>query len=118
MDTAPGTLVTFKMYINGQWVESASGQHFESHNPYTGKPWALIPRGNAEDVDRAVRAARKAFTSGAWPKDFGIIPASRRDSMIDTLICWHAPHRCTISAKSVSLTTFCSNLESSPRRSG
>ncbi|MEK7876760.1 MAG: aldehyde dehydrogenase, partial [Pseudomonadota bacterium] len=35
---------------------------------YTGKPWALIPRGNAEDVDRAVRAARKAFTAGDWPK--------------------------------------------------
>ncbi|MEK7875888.1 MAG: carnitine dehydratase, partial [Pseudomonadota bacterium] len=51
MDTAAGTLVTYKMYIDGQWVDSASGQQFESHNPYTGKPWALIPRGNAEDVD-------------------------------------------------------------------
>ncbi len=68
MDTAAAALVTYQMYIDGQWVNSASGQYFESHNPYTGKPWALIPRGNAEDVDRAVRAARKAFTSGEWPK--------------------------------------------------
>lgn len=68
MDTAAGTLVTYKMYIDGQWVESASGRRFESQNPYTGRPWALIPRGNAEDVDRAVRAARKAFTAGDWPK--------------------------------------------------
>ena len=68
MDTAAGSLVTYKMYIDGQWVGSASGQQFESHNPFTGKPWALIPRGNAEDIDRAVQAARKAFTSGAWPK--------------------------------------------------
>ena len=68
MDTTAGTLVIYKMYIDGQWVDSASGRRFESHNPYTGKPWALIPRGNAEDVDRAVRAARKAFTTGDWPK--------------------------------------------------
>ncbi len=68
MDTPAATLVKFKMYIEGQWVESASGQHFESHNPFTGQAWALIPRGNAEDVDRAVRAAHKAFTGGEWPK--------------------------------------------------
>jgi aldehyde dehydrogenase (NAD+) len=67
MDTTTETLVTYQMYIDGQWVDSASGQQFESHNPYTGKPWALIPRGNAEDVERAVRAARKAFTAGEWP---------------------------------------------------
>ena len=68
MDTPASTLTKFQMYVDGQWVDSASGQHFESHNPYTGKPWALVPRGNAEDVDRAVRAARKAFISGEWPK--------------------------------------------------
>jgi aldehyde dehydrogenase (NAD+) len=81
MDTTAGTLVTFKMYIDGQWVAAASGQHFESFNPFTGKPWALIPRGNAEDVDRAVRAARKAFTSGEWPK----INASRRGALLRKL---------------------------------
>ena len=49
MDTATGSLTQYKLYIDGRWVDSASGQQFESHNPYTGKPWALIPRGNAED---------------------------------------------------------------------
>ena len=68
MDTATGSLTKYQLYIGGQWVDSASGRQFESHNPYTGKPWALVPRGNAEDVDRAVRAARKAFTTGDWPK--------------------------------------------------
>ena len=81
MDTAAGTLVTFKMYIDGQWVAAASGQTFESFNPYTGKPWALIPRGNADDVDRAVRAARKAFTSGEWPK----MNASKRGALLRKL---------------------------------
>ncbi len=56
------------MFIGGQWVEAESGEHFESDNPYTGKPWALIPRGTRADVDRAVEAARKAFTSGDWPR--------------------------------------------------
>ena len=81
MNTAAGTLVTYKMYIDGQWVDSASGQRFESHNPYTGKPWALIPRGNAEDVDRAVRAARKAFTTGDWPK----LTPSKRGALLRRL---------------------------------
>lgn len=63
-----GALSTYRMYVGGQRVEAASGEYFETDNPYTGKPWALIPRGGAEDADRAVRAAHKAFTSGDWPK--------------------------------------------------
>jgi len=81
MDTATGSLAKYKLYIDGQWVDSASGRHFESHNPYTGKPWALIPRGNAEDVDRAVRAARKAFTSGEWPQ----LTPTRRGALLRKL---------------------------------
>ena len=81
MDTATGSLIKYKLYIDGQWVDSASGQQFESHNPYTGKPWALIPRGNAEDVDRAVRAARKAFTTGEWPK----LTPSKRGALLRKL---------------------------------
>jgi aldehyde dehydrogenase (NAD+) len=74
-------LETYKMYIDGKWVDSASGNHFESDNPYTGRPWALIPKGNAEDVDRAVRAAHRAFTSGDWPK----LTASQRGALLRKL---------------------------------
>src|SRR5258708_7251688 len=81
MDNTAGTLIKLKIDIDGQWVDSASGQHFESFNPYTGKPWALVPRGNAEDVDRAVRTARKAFTSGEWPN----MTASRRGALLRKL---------------------------------
>ena len=56
------------MFIGGEWVEAASGEHFPSDNPYTGKPWASIPRGGAADAARAVEAAHKALTSGEWPK--------------------------------------------------
>jgi len=57
-----------QMLIDGEWTEPASGEYFESFDPFTAKAWTLIPRGNADDVDRAVQAAHRAFTSGEWPK--------------------------------------------------
>ena len=61
-------LQRYRMSIGGEWVEAAGGEHFPSDNPYTGKPWASIPRGGAADAARAVEAAHKALTSGEWPK--------------------------------------------------
>jgi aldehyde dehydrogenase (NAD+) len=75
------TLVPYEMVIGGRRAASVSGQFFESDNPYTGKPWALIPRANAEDVDRAVRAAHQAFTSGEWPR----LMASKRGALLRRL---------------------------------
>lgn len=68
MNTAMQSLEKYKMCINGAWMESASGDYFETDNPYTGQPWALIPQGDEDDVERAVQAAHTAFTSGEWPK--------------------------------------------------
>ena len=79
--TATATLTTYKMYIDGQWVDAASGDHFESDDPFRAEPWALIPRGTAADVDRAVRAAHRAFTSGEWPK----LTASHRGALLRKL---------------------------------
>jgi acyl-CoA reductase-like NAD-dependent aldehyde dehydrogenase len=81
MDTAPVSLVRYKMFIGGEWADAASGACFESHNPYTGKPWALIPRAGREDVDRAVRAAHKAFTEGEWPR----LTATQRGALLRKL---------------------------------
>jgi (Z)-2-((N-methylformamido)methylene)-5-hydroxybutyrolactone dehydrogenase len=69
------------MYIDGRFVDAAGGALFESHNPYLGEPWALIPLGAAEDVDRAVRAAHRAFTSGEWPR----LTASQRGTLLRRL---------------------------------
>jgi phenylacetaldehyde dehydrogenase len=52
---------THRLLIGGQWVDSASGETFETLNPATEEPLARVQRGNAEDIDKAVRAARKAF---------------------------------------------------------
>ena len=55
----------FTMFIGGRSVGALSGATFESQNPYTGKAWASVPDGSAEDVDHAVAAARAAL-SGPW----------------------------------------------------
>jgi len=56
-----------KMLIDGKWVAAASGKHFESRNPATGELLATVAEGDAEDINRAVTAARKAF-EGPWSK--------------------------------------------------
>jgi phenylacetaldehyde dehydrogenase len=55
-----------KLFINGQWTEAASGKTFETPDPATGETLARVAEGDAEDIDRAVRAARKAFDEGPW----------------------------------------------------
>lgn len=60
-------LTKYSMYIDGKWVDAVHGRTFESDNPFTGQPWSAIPRADAEDVDRAVSAAYRAFTTGEWP---------------------------------------------------
>jgi len=55
-----------QMFINGQWADAASGRSFETPNPATGETLARVAEGEAEDIDRAVRAARRAFEEGPW----------------------------------------------------
>ncbi|HEV3310653.1 MAG TPA: aldehyde dehydrogenase family protein [Chloroflexota bacterium] len=55
---------TFANFIGNQWVQPAGGEYFDTLNPGTGRPLARVPQSAAEDVDRAVAAARKA--AGDW----------------------------------------------------
>ena len=57
---------TYRLFINGQYVDSASGEWIESVDPFSGEVWARVPRGNAEDVNRAVAAAKQAFENPEW----------------------------------------------------
>ncbi len=61
----------YGMLIGGEWVEPLSGKTFESTNPFTGKAWATVAEAEAEDVDRAVKAARHAFDEGPWGRMTG-----------------------------------------------
>jgi aldehyde dehydrogenase (NAD+) len=58
---------TKRMLIGGKWLEAASGKTFETRNPATGELLANVAEGDAEDIDRAVAAAREAF-NGPWGK--------------------------------------------------
>jgi betaine-aldehyde dehydrogenase len=55
----------YAMLVDGEWTEARSGRTFEVRNPATGEPMATVPDAAAEDVDRAVKAARRAF-DGGW----------------------------------------------------
>ena len=59
---------TYQLFINGQYVDPANGEWFDSIDPYRGQPWAKIPRGSAADADKAVKAANEAMWRGPWSK--------------------------------------------------
>src|SRR6185369_14485228 len=58
---------TYQLFINGEWVESASKKTFPVYDPATEEVIAQVPDANAQDVNRAVAAARAAFDDGPWP---------------------------------------------------
>src|SRR3984893_18571113 len=62
----PTELKTYQTYIGGKWVDAVSGKTFQTSDPYTGEPWALIPECDKADVDLAVEAAASAFETGPW----------------------------------------------------
>src|SRR5262245_22095176 len=68
-----------RMLIDGKWVEAASGKTFETLDPATGSVLARVAEGDAEDIDRAARAARRAFDSGPWPR---MAPAARQKILL------------------------------------
>jgi len=55
-----------KLFIGGRWADAAEGKTFETRDPSTGEVLARVAEAGAEDVDRAVAAARKSFDRGAW----------------------------------------------------
>jgi aldehyde dehydrogenase (NAD+) len=74
-------LPQYRMYIGGEWVAARQGEWFETFDPFTGKPWATVACGRADDVDAAVSAAHTAFTTGEWPK----LKASQRGALLRKL---------------------------------
>ncbi|MFT8885284.1 MAG: aldehyde dehydrogenase [Acetobacter papayae] len=68
-----------RCWINGRFVDAASGACFDSINPATAQVLTGVARGGAEDIDRAVRAARAAFTDGRWSR---LSPTARKDTLL------------------------------------
>ncbi|NP_001311520.1 aldehyde dehydrogenase family 2 member C4-like [Capsicum annuum] len=68
-----------KLFINGEFVDSVSGNTFETIDPRNGEIIARISEGDKEDINLAVKAAREAFDNGPWPR---LAPSERRRIML------------------------------------
>src|SRR5215204_5138035 len=66
----------YKNYVGGEWTDAASGETFESKVPATGETLGTFPRSSAEDVDRAVAAAKAAF------EEWRLVPAPERGNVL------------------------------------
>ncbi|NBR38470.1 MAG: aldehyde dehydrogenase family protein [Alphaproteobacteria bacterium] len=66
---AAGLTPRHQMFINGKFEDAASGKTFASVNPATDTVLAQVSEGDAEDIDRAVIAARAAFDNGSWSRE-------------------------------------------------
>ena len=67
---------THQNYIGGEWVDAASGETFESTSPADGELIGTFPRSGAEDVDRAVAAAKEAYA------EWRLVPAPKRGEIL------------------------------------
>ena len=70
---------SFQNYIGGEWADAASGDTFESTSPADGETIGVFPRSGADDVDRAVAAAKAAF------EEWRLVPAPKRGEILFAL---------------------------------
>jgi len=70
-----------RLFIDGEWVASLSGATFTTINPATEQPLVEVSEARAEDIDRAVQAARRAFDGGGWSR----LSASERGRILWTI---------------------------------
>jgi len=72
-------LKNYQLYIGGEWVDASSDDALEVINPATEETIGAVPQGSIADVDRAVAAARKAYTDGTWRR---MPPRQRSDALL------------------------------------
>jgi aldehyde dehydrogenase (NAD+)/phenylacetaldehyde dehydrogenase len=77
-DEGWNTVRIYQLLVGGRWVDAASGKTFEDRNPTTGEVLARVAEADAEDVGRAVEAARSAYEEGPW----GRMPGADRGRVL------------------------------------
>ncbi len=77
-----------KLYIDGEWTDASDGGTWEQVNPATNEVVTTFAVGSAADVDKAVRAARRAFDEGPWPR----LHAKDRKAMLNRLVTLISDH--------------------------
>jgi phenylacetaldehyde dehydrogenase len=83
------------MLIGGQWVQSAHGKTFETFDPATGEVLAVLPAGDSEDIDRAVKTARAALEHPSW-RDMHPAQRGKLLHKLGDLILEHADELATL----------------------
>ncbi len=71
----------YGLFVDGQYIESVSGETFDVIDPSMGFAVAQVAKGGAEDIDRAVKAARSSFESGVWSR----VSPKERASVLDNI---------------------------------
>ena len=77
-----GEMREFKLFINGEFCDAASGETYESIHPGTGEVVATVAKGGPDDVARACAAAQAAF-DGEW----GALSSAERAGILGTVAC-------------------------------
>ena len=66
-------LKEYKMFIDGEWVDSENKKTFKTLNPENNEPWAVVPEASSKDVDKAVRSAPCIYFPSTSPVLFLIL---------------------------------------------
>lgn len=98
-----------RLLIGGEWVEAQSSRRIPVMDPATGKEIASVPDASAEDVNRAVAAARAAFEKGPWPD---MLPAQREALLwkLSDLIDQHADELAELESLNNGKTKFMASI--------
>ena len=70
-----------KLFIGGQFVDPIDGQKMPTHYPATGEVFHELPKGNANDIESAIREAEAAWSDGTWAN----MPASARGDLVSRM---------------------------------
>ncbi len=70
----------YRLFIDGQFVESETRAVFETTDPGTGQPFATVAQAGPADAEKAISAARRAFERGEWSR---ATPAARAEKIYD-----------------------------------
>ncbi len=78
-DVVAGLDVRTRLFVDGEYVDAASGETFDCVSPISGETIAQVAAGDSADVDRAVKGARAAFESGVWSR---LAPKQRKKTLL------------------------------------
>jgi hypothetical protein len=70
-------MAEYKLFIDGEFRDAASGETFATYNPGTGEKIADLPKAGRDDAVAAIEAARRAFDEGPWPRMSGAERAAK-----------------------------------------